>query len=257
VVEILRLPVLRDNYVFLLIESEGSRAAVVDPAIAEPVAALLQQRGLELVLVLQTHHHHDHIGGTPELLERWPGSEVWAAASDQIRIPFQTIGLDGGDQLELFGRPVEVLSIPGHTSDHIAYYLPATAQEGPELFCGDTLFGGGCGRIFEGTPAQMLASLDKLAALPAATRIWCAHEYTETNLLFAMTQEPENQALAERFERVQNQRALGLPTIPSSIGLELATNPFLRCRQPELQLASGAVDAADVLAEIRRRKDVF
>ena len=256
-VEIVRLPVLRDNYVFLLIDPAGSRAAVVDPAVAEPVAALLQHRGLELTVVLQTHHHHDHIGGTPELLARWPGTEVWAASSDQTRIPFQTRGLAGGDQLELFGRPVEVLSIPGHTSDHIAYYLPATAQEGAELFCGDTLFGGGCGRIFEGTPAQMLASLEQLAALPASTRVWCAHEYTETNLRFAITQDPENQALAERFELVKHQRALGEATIPSSIGLELATNPFLRCRQPALQMVSGAVDGADVLAEIRRRKDVF
>jgi len=256
-VEILRLPVLRDNYVFLLVDSAGGRAAVVDPAVAEPVAAVLQQQDLELAVVLQTHHHHDHIGGTAELLARWPQAEVWAAASDRARIPLQTRGLAGGDRLALWGRSVEVLAIPGHTRDHIAYYLPAAGADGPELFCGDTLFAGGCGRIFEGTAAQMLASLELLAALPAATRVWCAHEYTEANLRFAITQEPENQELLERLKRVVKQRADGEATIPSTIGIEQATNPFLRCRQPALQAVTGATEAADVLAEIRRRKDVF
>lgn len=255
--EILRLPVLRDNYVFVLVNRAEASAAVVDPADAAPVMALLEQQGLSLQVVLQTHHHRDHIGGTPELLQRWPAAEVWAAASDRARIPFQTRGLAGGDQLELFHRPVQVLAIPGHTSDHIAYYLPPCADQSPELFCGDTLFAGGCGRIFEGTPAQMLASLDQLAALPAATRVWCAHEYTEANLRFAITQDPHNQALQQRYRAVKAQRAAAEATVPTTIAIELATNPFLRCRQPALQQASGVDEPVAVLAEIRRRKDVF
>jgi len=257
VVEILRLPVLRDNYVFALVNRAEGTAAVVDPAVAAPVIALLEQQALSLQVVLQTHHHHDHIGGTPELLQRWPAAEVWAAASDRARIPFQTRGLKGGDRLELFNRPVEVLAIPGHTSDHIAFYLPPSTDQGPELFCGDTLFAGGCGRIFEGTPAQMLASLDQLAALPGTTRVWCAHEYTEANLRFAITQDPRNAALQQRYAAVQAQRAAAEPTVPTTVAMEQATNPFLRCRELALQQTTGTTEPVAVLAEIRRRKDVF
>jgi len=256
-VEIQRLPVLRDNYVFVLVDRRCGQAAVVDPAVAEPVMAALEAQQLQLTVVLQTHHHSDHIGGTPELLRRWPDARVWAAASDRARIPFQTDGLKGGDEKTLFDRPVQVLEVPGHTLDHIAFFFPASGSEGPELFCGDTLFAGGCGRIFEGTAAQMLQSLDLLSGLPEGTRIWCAHEYTEANLRFAITQEPENPNLQERFQRVQAMRAAGEATIPSSVGLERATNPFLRCRETSLQQASGCDDPALVLAEIRRRKDVF
>ena len=255
--EIQRLPVLRDNYVFLLVDRPSAAAAVVDPAVAEPVIAALEAQQLQLSVVLQTHHHHDHIGGTPELLSRWPGAQVWAAASDRARIPFQTDGLRAGDERTLFARPVQVLEVPGHTLDHIAFFFPASGTDGPELFCGDALFAGGCGRIFEGTPVQMLCSLDQLSALPEATRIWCAHEYTEANLRFAVTQEPDNQALQERFQSVQVQRSAGEATVPSSVALERATNPFLRCREESLQQASGCHDPALVLAEIRRRKDVF
>jgi len=256
-VEIQRLPVLRDNYVFVLVDRACGQAAVVDPAVAEPVMAALEAQQLQLTVVLQTHHHHDHIGGTPELLSRWPGAQVWAAASDRARIPFQTDGLRGGDQRLLFNRPVQVLEVPGHTRDHIAFFFPASGSEGPELFCGDTLFAGGCGRLFEGTAEQMLHSLDQLSDLPPATRIWCAHEYTEANLRFAITQEPDNQELQTRFQRVQAMRAAGEATVPSSVALERATNPFLRCREASLQQASGCREPALVLAEIRRRKDVF
>ena len=255
--EILRLPVLRDNYVFALVNRAEATAAVVDPAVAAPVIALLEQQALSLQVVLQTHHHHDHIGGTPELLQRWPAAEVWAAASDRARIPFQTRGFKGGDRLALFNRPVEVLAIPGHTSDHIAFYLPPSTDQGPELFCGDTLFAGGCGRIFEGTPAQMLASLDQLAALPGTTRVWCAHEYTEANLRFAITQDPRNAALQKRYAAVQAQRAAAEPTVPTTVAMEQATNPFLRCRELALQQTTGTTEPVAVLAEIRRRKDVF
>jgi len=257
VLEILRLPVLNDNYVFVLADPDRGQAAVVDPAVAAPVQALLEQRGLELALVLHTHHHSDHIGGTPDLLRRWPQAQVWAAAADKQRIPFQTRGLAAGDQLDLFGRPLQVLAVPGHTRAHIAFYLPAAQGQGPELFCGDTLFAGGCGRLFEGTAAQMLASLQQLAALPGDTRVWCAHEYTKANLRFALTQDAANPALQQRWQQVQALRAAGEPTVPSRIDLELATNPFLRCGEPALQVVTGEREPAAVLAEIRRRKDHF
>ena len=255
--EIQRLPVLRDNYVFVLVDRAAAAAAVVDPAVAKPVIAALEAQQLQLSVVLQTHHHSDHIGGTPELLSRWPGAQVWAAGSDRTRIPFQTDGLRGGDQRLLFNRPLQVLEVPGHTRDHIAFFFPANGGEGPELFCGDTLFAGGCGRLFEGTAEQMLRSLDQLSGLPEATRIWCAHEYTEANLRFAITQEPGNPELQARFQQVQAMRAAGEATVPSSVALERATNPFLRCREASLQQVSGCREPALVLAEIRRRKDLF
>lgn len=220
------LPVLKDNYVMVL--HDDRQAVVVDPAVAEPVAAWLDRHGLELVAVLQTHHHSDHIGGTRELLRRWPEARVYASADDFERIPFQTDSLRGGDQFNLLGRPVQVLAVPGHTSAHLAYFLPAIEDGGSELFCGDTLFAGGCGRLFEGTPAQMHDSLQQLAALPPATRVWCAHEYTETNLRWAQSQRPDDAPIVERLAAVTGQRLAGIPTVPSSIGLERATNLFVR-----------------------------
>jgi len=220
------LPVLSDNYVMVL--HDDHQAVVVDPAVAAPVAAWLDAWQLELVAVLQTHHHSDHIGGTVELLRRWPNARVYAAAADLQRIPFQSDSVGDGDQFTLLGRSVEVLAVPGHTRAHLAYYLPGGSGCHPELFCGDTLFGGGCGRLFEGTPAQMHDSLQRLAALPADTRVWCAHEYTETNLRWAHSCLPEDRPIVERLAAVAQQRAAGRPTVPSSIGLERATNLFVR-----------------------------
>ena len=237
------LPVLQDNYVFVLVR--GTRAVVVDPAVAAPVIAWLEQRGLELEAVLQTHHHSDHIGGTPELLRRWPAAAVVASGADRARIPFLTGAVAGGDRFELLGRLVEVLEVPGHTCAHIAFHLPAAAGEGGELFCGDTLFAAGCGRLFEGTPQQMLASLRLLTGLDPATRVWCAHEYTEANLEWAVAQRPGDGAIAERLDRVRRQRARGEATIPSSVALERATNLFVR-----------AADAQE-LAELRRSKNAW
>jgi hydroxyacylglutathione hydrolase len=243
------IPVLRDNYVFVLHGPGPGPAVVVDPAVADPVITWLEERGLELVAILHTHHHSDHIGGTPELLRRWPGAAVIASAADRERIPMQTRGVVGGDRFTLLGRSVEVLAVPGHTRHHIAYYLPpddlldsarpSAGQElgepssGGDLFCGDTLFAGGCGRLFEGTPEQMHASLRQFAALPEATRVWCAHEYTATNLAWARSQEPANSAIGARLEEVRLARAAGQPTIPSRIGLELRTNLFLRAPDPD------------------------
>jgi hydroxyacylglutathione hydrolase len=180
------IPVLRDNYVVVL--QRGRRAAVVDPAVAEPVALALEERGLELEAILHTHHHSDHIGGTPGLLRRWPAAAVVAAAADRQRIPFQTMGVGDGERFTVLDEPVEVLAVPGHTRAHLAFWLPASGH----LFCGDTLFVGGCGRLFEGTSEQMHASLQRLAALPEATLVWCAHEYTETNFHWAATIAPDD-----------------------------------------------------------------
>jgi hydroxyacylglutathione hydrolase len=229
--EITAIPVLHDNYVFVI--RRDDRAAVVDPAVAAPVIAWLEERDLELMAVLQTHHHSDHIGGTPELLARWPAAAVVASGADRARIPFQTMAVAGGDRFTLLERPVEVLEVPGHTRAHLAFHLPAMAAEGPELFCGDTLFAGGCGRLFEGTPEQMHASLRALTAFEPATRIWCAHEYTEANLRWAAAQSPGDRAIAERLEQVRALRGCGEATIPTSVALERATNLFVRAADPE------------------------
>ena len=220
------VPVLTDNYVYVL--RRGAQAVVVDPAVAAPVVAQLEQQQLELVAVLQTHHHHDHIGGTPELLARWPGAQVVAAAADRQRIPLQTLGVADGDCFELLGQPVQVLAVPAHTRAHVAFYLPATG----DLFCGDTLFVAGCGRLFEGSPAQMWTALQRLTALPDGTRIWCAHEYSAGNLRWALEQVQPGDPLAgdlhQRLEQVLALRRQGLPSVPSSVAAERATNLFVR-----------------------------
>jgi hydroxyacylglutathione hydrolase len=231
------IPVLHDNYVVVL--QRGGRAAVVDPAVAEPVAAALEQRGLELEAILHTHHHSDHIGGTPGLLRRWPGTAVIAAAADGERIPFQTLGVGDGERISVLDEPVTVLAVPGHTRAHLAYWLPHSGH----LLCGDTLFVGGCGRLFEGTAEQMHTSLQRLAALPEATRVWCAHEYTEGNFRWAAAEAPQDAAITARLAEVRSARAAGRATVPSSIGQERRTNLFLR-----------AGSAAE-LARLRRSKD--
>lgn len=231
------MPVLRDNYV-MVIERAG-RAAVVDPAVADPVTAALAERGLELEAILQTHHHSDHIGGTPGLLARWPDAAVIAASADRERIPLQTRGVSGGDGFMVLGEPVQVLAVPGHTRAHIAYWLPVSGH----LFCGDTLFVGGCGRLFEGTAEQMFASLQSLAALPEPTLVWCAHEYSESNLAWAHAEAPADAAIADQLEAVRLLRASGRPSVPSTIAAERRSNLFLR-----------AADAGE-LARLRRSKD--
>jgi len=243
--EVSLIPVLEDNYVFVLhgggnggtglSDGPAGQAVVVDPAVAEPVIAWLDKHQLEPIAVLHTHHHHDHIGGTPELLQRWPQLQVIAAAADRQRIPCQTQGVGDGDRLNLLGREILVWAMPGHTRAHIAYYLPPLAgpldqQSQGELFCGDTLFAGGCGRLLEGTPEQLWQSLQRLAALPAATRVWCSHEYTEANLRWALHLHPHDQAIKERFQQVLSERAAQRPTIPTTIGEELLSNLFMRSR---------------------------
>jgi len=235
------VPVLSDNYLYLL--SRAGQAVVVDPAVAEPLIERLERQNLELVAVLQTHHHHDHIGGTPGLLARWPQAQVVAAASDRQRIPLQTLGVADGDHLVLLGQTVEVLSVAAHTRAHLAFYLP----ESGDLFCGDTLFVAGCGRLFEGSAQQMLAALQRLTALPETTRVWCAHEYSAANLRWALSRvqasDPLAVALQQRLAQVLDLRSRGLPSVPSTVAAERATNLFVR---------SGS---AAELAGLREHKD--
>jgi len=255
--EIYRLPVLNDNYVFVLYDPANKNAAVIDPAVAEPVLAKLDELDATLVAIFNTHHHGDHVGGNSALIKKFPKAVVYAGEKDRDRIPHQQVFLKGGDRVTFSDREAEVFFVPGHTYAHIAYYFPAIGDEGGELFCGDTLFAGGCGRLFEGTPAQMLASIDQLRQLPDDTRVWCAHEYTFGNLKFALTVDSENPDLQERIAKVSVMRQKGEATVPSTIGLEKRTNPFLRWDVPAIQRSAG-IDIPDrVFARIRGKKDNF
>lgn len=250
---ILQLPVLRDNYVYLLHDPDTATAAVVDPAVAEPVLEKLAELQADLVTIFNTHHHHDHVGGNLLLLARYPQAAVYASGVDRGRIPGQTVELAAGQTVPFNRHMAQVLFVPGHTRGHIAYYFP----ESGDLFCGDTLFAGGCGRLFEGTPQQMLGSLEQLRQLPEPTRVWCAHEYTLNNLKFALTVDGDNPDLQARYRAVEALRQAGSPTVPSTIGEERRTNPFLRWDQPALQVAAGIQEPARVLARIRGMKDHF
>ena len=226
--------VLNDNVVWIWVH--GNQAVVIDPAVAEPIVDWLDRRGLQLVAVLQTHHHSDHIGGTPGLLQRWSAAEVIAAADDQDRIPFQTLSVRDGDEITLLGRPVRVLDVRAHTRAHIAYWLPQgeiSTSLTSVLFCGDTLFSGGCGRLFEGTPTDMHRALKKLGSLPPETLVCCAHEYTEGNLRWAAQQEPEDVLITNRLREVQAKRRSGSLSLPSSIAEEWRSNLFLRATSSE------------------------
>ncbi|MEG4329213.1 hydroxyacylglutathione hydrolase, partial [Microcoleus sp. herbarium5] len=200
----------------------------------------------------------DHIGGNQELIDRFPQIKVYGGAEDRGRIPGQQVFLQAGDRVSFANRTAEVFFLPGHTKAHIAYYFPpSNPSEIGELFCGDTLFAGGCGRLKEGTPAQMLASLGQLRNLPDNTRVWCAHEYTLNNLQFALSVDGDNPDLQQRFAEVKKARSRSQPTIPSSIGLEKSTNPFLRWDFPNIQLAANTSDPVQTFARLRGMKDQF
>ncbi len=252
--EICIIPALTDNYIYLLHEPDSGLTAVVDPATSAPVMAELQQRGLALNYIFNTHHHNDHIGANLEL-KAATGCKIVGAKSDHSRIPGIDISLDDGDRIALGGETLAAIDTPGHTVGHIVYYSAGSNA----LFCGDTLFSLGCGRLFEGSAEQMWHSLQKLKALPAETKVYCAHEYTEANARFALTLEPGNPQLQQRYAEVCQLRRRNTPSLPSTIGLELATNPFLREHSPEIRqnLALPAASALEVFAAMRRQKDRF
>ncbi|WP_428772150.1 hydroxyacylglutathione hydrolase [Vibrio sp.] len=234
------IPAFRDNYIWLIENSDG-RCAVVDPGDAKPVIDYLTKHKLELAAILITHHHADHIGGVAELKQLAPSIDIIGPAKDGIRGLTQTVA--EGDQIELFGQAMSVLELPGHTSGHIGYY------GGQTLFCGDVLFSAGCGRVFEGTMEQMYRSLQKLAALPTDTKVYCAHEYTSANLAFALAVEPDNPQLHDYRDQVNRLRAQEQATIPTQIGLELTINPFLRCDQPSvIQSVANRINQRDEVA---------
>lgn len=249
----------RDNYIWLLQDSHSNRSCVVDPGDATPVIEALSSRNLTLEAILITHHHPDHVGGVAQLVERY-AARVYGPESDHFTAV--DVVLTDGDRRQVLDHDFEVLTVPGHTLDHIAYYH-RTPGQAPALFPGDTLFAGGCGRLFEGTAEQMHHSLSKLAALPEATRIFCAHEYTLANLRFALAVEPGNVALQQRLDEVERLREKDLPTLPSTIATEKATNPFLRTAEPEVAAAAARyrghdslpAPAADTFAAIRSWKD--
>ncbi len=252
------IPAFTDNYIWALIDTDAAEACVVDPGDAAPVLEFLVSEKLSLRCILITHHHPDHTGGLVELSNRF-SAPVYGPRNP--RIVGITHPLQEGDELELFGASFSVLEVPGHTLDHIAYY--STTPKQPVLYCGDTLFAAGCGRLFEGTPQQMLVSLNKLSSLPPETLVYCTHEYTLANLRFALAAEPANMALQERAEKEQQKRDQGIPTLPSNIGLELATNPFLRCENQELrervagQSQLSLDNATSTFAALRQWKDNF
>jgi hydroxyacylglutathione hydrolase len=249
-VQIEIVPCLSDNYAYLI--KEGAHCAVLDPSEAAPVRAALDRLGWRPQFILNTHHHNDHVGGNLALKETYD-AKVVGPGKDRARIPGIDIGVDEQSGWNFAERPVRILEVPGHTRSAITFVI------GDNAFTGDTLFAMGCGRMFEGDPPMMWASLSKLMTLPDATRIYCGHEYTESNGRFALTLEPGNSALTRRVTEVKTIRAEKRPTIPSTMGLEKQTNPFLRASSAEIRKMLGMEKASDVavFAEVRRRKDNF
>lgn len=250
------LPAFTDNYIWMW--DDGRTATVVDPGDPAPVLDILAARQLVLGAILLTHHHPDHTGGVAALCEVLQGP-VCGPAGETIQ--GVTRPLADGDTLDVGGVQFEVLEVPGHTAGHIAYFSPQ-ANGGPVLFCGDTLFSAGCGRLFEGTPAQMHRSLSRLAALPSSTRVFCTHEYTLSNLKFAQAVEPGNSDVSQYIQWCQGERDAGRPTLPSTVGREVRVNPFLRCAEPavvDAAIAHGARgrDPVAVLAALREWKNQF
>lgn len=256
--QVYRLSALSDNYVFLLHDPVENVAAVVDPAEAHPVLHRLKDLGAKMVAIFNTHHHRDHVGGNSELLHHFPEAVVYGGAEDKGRIPGQQVFLQEGDRVSFSDRTAEVFFVPGHTRAHIAYHFPpANPDEVGDLFCGDTLFAGGCGRLFEGTPTQMVNSLSKFRRLPDNTHVWCAHEYTLKNLQFALTVDGHNTDLQHRLAKVQAARQRSEATVPSLLGVEKRTNPFLRWDDPDLQKAVKANNEIQTFSRLRGMKDHF
>jgi hydroxyacylglutathione hydrolase len=253
-IEIHQFPCLRDNYGYLVHDREANATAAIDTPDAGAILAALDERGWKLTHILNTHHHPDHAGGNLELKRR-TSCRIVGPRADAARIPGIDVEVGDGDTFELGSHAVEVFDTPGHTRGHIVYFFP----QDEAAFVGDTLFSLGCGRLFEGTPAQMWSSLTKIMSWPERTRLYCGHEYTQANGRFAVTVEPGNRALAERVAEVATLREAGKPTVPSTLALEKATNPFLRPASRNLRETIGLVDASDVdvFAKTRALKDAF
>ena len=255
------IPAFTDNYFWCVYREEKAAAVVVDPGAAGPVFSYLERKGLELHTILITHHHADHIGGVAELLRRFPSALVYGPKREAV--PHITHSLVGDEEIELgvLGLKFRVIDVPGHTSGHIAYYC--SAHTPPILFCGDTLFSVGCGRLFEGTAEQLYASLQTLAALPATTCVYCAHEYTMSNIRFAKEVEPLNPDLVNYERQVRSLREKNIPSLPTTIGLELSVNPFLRVSHDAVMQGVSAHSGVnvnspqEVFSQLRRWKDVF
>lgn len=252
--EILQILVLGDNYVYLLHDPDTGETACIDPAVAAPVLDALDRRGWRLSQILVTHHHSDHTGGNMEL-KRATGCAVVGSADDAARIPGIGVQVKGGDVVNVGDHKALVIEVPGHTRGHVAYWF----EDDKALFSGDTLFSLGCGRLFEGSAAEMWDSLLKFRALPDDTRVYCAHEYTDSNADFALSIDPDNEALNRRADEVLRLRQSGEPTVPSMMADEKAANPFLRADSGDLLAAAGltGLDGVAAFAEIRRRKDNF
>ncbi len=253
-IEVHQIATRVDNYVYLLLESTSGKAAVVDPSDAAPVVEALDRLGWELSHILTTHHHNDHVGGVPELVAA-TGCTVVGPRADRDRIPNIGVEVGDGDRYMFHAAEARVFDTPGHTRGHIAYWFP----ESKALFCGDTLFALGCGRLSEGTAEQMWNSLSKFKVVPDDTRVYCAHEYTQANARFALTVEPGNADLRAYSDEVDHKRASGERTVPSLMGRERKANPFLRADTPELAGAIGMAGQGpvEVFAEVRTRKDNF
>ncbi len=252
--QIHQFPCLNDNYSWLVHEPEANVTAVVDTPEVAPILRALDETGWKLTHILNTHWHPDHAGGNEELKAK-TGCQIIGPRGEARKIPSLERQVGDGDEVKLGNATAKVFDVPGHTAGHIAYWFAGDKV----AFVGDTLFALGCGRLFEGTAQQMWTSLQKLMALPPETKVYCAHEYTQSNARFALSVDPENAALAARVKEIDALRARNIPTVPSTIGLELATNPFLRPMSESLQRSLGMVgaDAVSVFAETRRRKDNF
>lgn len=252
--EVHQIPVWDDNYVYLAHDPETGSTAVVDPAEAGAVLEAAEAKGWKITHILNTHHHPDHVGGNLEI-KAATGCTIVGSRADAARIPGIDVQVGEGDTYQMGSATAKVFDVPGHTRAHIAYWF----EESDVLFCGDTLFALGCGRLFEGTAEQMWTSLSKFRALPGATRVCCAHEYTQANARFAVTVDPENAALTARSTEIDRLRAAGTPTVPSTIAEELATNPFMRADNAGIAAAVGlaGADPVAVFAEVRGRKDNF
>ncbi len=253
--QIVTIPCLQDNYAFLLFDDVRKIAAVVDAPDSRPILAALAERNWAAYPIFLTHHHGDHVQGVQDILDKHPQARAVCALQDSLRIPVAERRALAGEVLDFSGHDVRVIDVSGHTMGHVAYYVP----DAKAVFTGDSLMALGCGRVFEGTPEIMLASLKTIAALPPDTLVCSGHEYTRTNARFALTIDPDNPALQARARAVEAAAEQGTPTVPSLLSDELATNPFLRADDPAIRANLGMQSApeVEVFAEIRRRKDNF